>query len=146
MINYSDLTDYLKLVASRNPNFNFVDFGPDDKLINSPQFDTPAFVISPAQINLQDMAVINYGFQLLYLDKMRQEEDNYNDILQDAIQNISSYLQFVDWKYKIIWGFGADPFLFQYDGGLLAGIQSNILVQDQYNIDVTKTPYYNIND
>lgn len=146
MINYSDLVEYLKEVARRNPNFNFVEFGVDNELINSSSFDLPAFIISPAQNNYLANAFINYGFQILYLDKMRQEEDNYPDILQDGFQLINSYLQVIDLKYKVIWGFGVDPFVYSFDGGILSGNQASILIEDQYNIDVTKSTFYNEND
>jgi hypothetical protein len=150
MINYTDLVDYLITVAGRNPNLNYIKFGSDTESINDPNFDTPAFIISPSQSNFPNYennnSFIQYGFQILFLDKMRQQEDNYPDILEQGLQLINSYLQVVDLKYKINWGFGIEPFIYNYDGGIISGQQTSILIEEIYNIDRFKSPFYNEND
>lgn len=142
MVKYEDLTDYMVELANRHPNIRFVKFDNDVDAINDPNYLSPSFIISPTQCTLNDYSFVNYGFQLLYLDKLRQEEDNYNSILEDGISYLLGYLSVLDLKYKVSKPVSFDPILTGYDGGMLVGFQVVIEVQSQFNIEKFKSLFY----
>lgn len=144
MINYTDLTNYLKTVAERNPNLSFVEFDTDVDAINDPDFQCPALVISPTPTTLLSNSVVQYGFQILFMNKMNQEESNYNEILESGLQNIMGYLEVIDLEYKVMYenGISVDPVLLGYDGGTMIGQQCSFYIQDQYNLDKFKSPFH----
>lgn len=142
MINYTELTNYLVEVAERNPNVQFVEFNTDIDSVNKPTFVTPAFIISPSPTTLQSNSVVNYQFQLLYLDKLTQEEDNYSEVLETGLQNIMSYIQVIDIDYKIVYDIVIDPIILGFEGGIVIGQQAQIIIQDQYNLDKFNSVYY----
>ena len=142
MDNYTDITDKMLEIANNNPNIRFVRFDTENNSINRSDFQTPAFVISPAQSVMNANSFVQYGFQLLYFDKMRQELDNYDDLLQESIQFILGFCGVLDLDYKVVQGVSLDPFLYTHDGAEMTGHQINILVESQYNFNKFKSPFY----
>lgn len=142
MFNYTDLTNYLLTTARKHPNIRFVKFDTDVDAVNDPDFVCPAFIISPSPTTLQERSVVQYGFQLLYLDKLNQEENNYDDVLEAGLQFIIGYLEVVDLEYKVIMGISIDPVLTGYDGGVMIGQQCLFQIENQYNLEKFKSVFY----
>ena len=142
MISYEELTKYLVNVGKRHPNLQLVKFDTDVSVINSSSFVCPAFIISPAPLNLDNNSVVQYSFQLLYLDKLNQEETNYTSILEYGFQTILQYISVIELEYKIVKGITIDPVLEGYEGGLLIGVQTTIQIEDYYNVTRNKNLFY----
>lgn len=140
MINYTELTDYLVEVARRHPNIRYVEFDDDIDIFNDADFQCPALVISPMQTTLDEISVVRYGFQIVYLDKFNQEKDNYGYILETAMQYLIGYLSVIDLDYKLIRPLTIEPILI--DGDNMAGCQANIELQDQFNLEKFKSKFY----
>lgn len=142
MVRYEQLKDYMITLANRHPNIRFVKFDTDVDAINDPNFSTPAFIISPTQSTLNEKGFLNYGFQLLYLDKLREEEDNYATILDDGLAYMVGYIEVLDLDYKVNKGINIDPILTGYEGGMGIGQQAQITIEGQFNIDKFKSYFY----
>lgn len=142
MISYEELTKYLVKVGKRHPNIQLVKFDTDVSVINSSSFVCPALIISPAPLNLDNNSVVQYSFQLLYLDKLNQEETNYTSILEYGFQTILQYISVIELEYKIVKGITIDPVLEGYEGGLLIGVQTTIQIEDHYNVTRNKNLFY----
>lgn len=142
MKSYEELTKYLVNVGKRHPNLQLVKFDTDVSVINSSSFVCPAFIISPAPLNLDNNSVVQYSFQLLYLDKLNQEETNYTSILEYGFQTILQYISVIELEYKIVKGITIDPVLLGYEGGLLIGVQTTIQIEDYYNVTRNKNLFY----
>jgi len=129
-------------LAKRHPNIRFVKFDTDVDAINDPNFVTPAFIISPTQSILNEKSYLQFGFQLLYLDKLREEEDNYSKILDDGMSYMVGFIEVLDLEYKVLKGINIDPILTGYEGGMAIGQQSQIYIEGQQNIDKFKSYFY----
>lgn len=142
MFNYTDLTNYLLTTARKHPNIRYVEFDTDVDAVNDPDFVCPAFIISPAPTTLLERSVVQYGFQVLFMDKLNQEENNYDDVLEAGLQFIIGYLEVVDLEYKVNMGFSIDPVLLGYDGGTMIGQQTIFTIENQYNLEKFKSVFY----
>lgn len=141
MINYSQLTNYLLIVARRHPNLNYCEFKSEQDAQIDPKFYCPSFVISPDTTLSLDNGVIQYGFRLLYLDKVRQEGDNIGEILEAGIQFIIGYTQVINLDYKVISGYSIEPVRVD-EGGFQVGTTTTIQIEDQYNLDKYMSVFY----
>jgi len=142
MVKYETLTKYMVELANRHPNIQFVKFDNDVDAINDPSYKSPSFIISPTQCILNENSFVNYGFQLLYLDKLTQEEDNYDNILEDGSAYMLGFIEVLNLKYKVIKGITLDPILTGFDGGMLVGFQANIEIEAQFNFEKFMSPFY----
>lgn len=142
MFNYTDLTTYLTDTAKKHPNIQFVTFNTDVDGINDPNFMCPALIISPSPSTLFERSVVSYGIQLLYVDKLREEEDNYDDVLEAGLQFLIGFIEVIDLEYKVVKGITIEPVLNAYEGGIIIGNQCNIQIEHQYNLDKFKSPFY----
>lgn len=144
MINYTDLKDYLLTTARRHPDLQFCEFDSPNESINDPDIMFPAFVITPSSVRLIDnTGVLTYSFDLLYMDKMRQEksEEDKVKILESGFQFLIGYLQVIDITYKVITGALLEPQEGQEDA-YLVGVKTSIEIEDQYNLDKFMSPFY----
>ena len=142
MINYSDLATKLLVIASRNHSTATVAFDTDVDAINKPTFIAPAMIISPMTAQLGTSALVQYSFQLLYLDHLTEEGTNYSDVLEVSLQNLIGFVEIVDLDYKVIKPMSFEAVLVGYDGGMLAGHQCTLIIEDQFNLDKYKSVYY----
>jgi hypothetical protein len=144
MINYTDLKDWLLEVARRHPNLRFCEFDTSVEAYNDPDFVCPAFIISPSTTRLIDNnGVISYGFDLLYMDKLRQEDeaDEKAEILEAGIQFLIGYLQVIDLEYKVLTGASLEPMKTE-EGAYMIGVGTFIEIEDQYNLDKFMSVFY----
>lgn len=142
MIKYETLVNMLIEVAKRHPNINFVKYGVDSDCINDTDFNTPAFIISPAVTTQNPGSYMRYGFQLIYIDKLTQEEDCFIHIMEDSIMYITGYLSVIDLELKVLPNYTLDPILDGFDGGQVVGSQCLIEIEDILNIEKYLSPFY----
>lgn len=142
MISYEQLTKRLVEVGQRHPNIQFVKFDTDISAINSPNFVCPALIISPAPLSLDSNSVVQYSFQVLYLDKLNEQDDNYTTILEYGYQYILQYISVLELDYKILKPLTIDPILEGFEGGILMGCQSIIVIEDHYNVTRNNSLFY----
>lgn len=145
MVNYTDMVDYLLTTARKHPNIRFVYFGTDVDVLNRNDFVCPGLIISPTISTLTANSVVQYGFQIIYLDKLNQQEDNFPDVLESSFQYLISYLSVVDLYYKVMKeGISIEPVILT-EGGTMIGQQIQFYIEDQYNIDRFKSHFYGSN-
>lgn len=145
MIKYEDLVKKMIDIANRHPNINFVEYNIDTESFNNPHFNTPCFIISPYQTTRTENSFIRYGFQLIYADKLTQEEDCFLHIMEDSIIFIHSFLSILDLEHKVISNNVIDPIIDGYEGGSLCGSQTLIEIEDILNIEKYKSVFYGSN-
>lgn len=149
MIQYEDLTKYLVNIAKRHPNLKYVVCESDAVAVNSPDFQCPAFIISPMPSTLLENSVVQHQFQLLYLDKLNQAETNKISILEDGQAIIIGFVSVIqdgadenDLGFKILKPVPLENLLTSNGGDMMVAVQSPITVQDQFNIERFKSKFY----
>lgn len=142
MISYEKLANHLTEVAQRHPNIQFVRFDTDVTAINRSDFVTPAFIISPSSVALDQNSVVQYSFQILFLDKLNQQEDNYSTILEEGFQLLLQYISVVDLTYKILKNVTIEPVLDGFESGIMVGCQCILQIEDQYNVTRNNSLFY----
>jgi len=141
MVNYRFLVNRLTTIAKKQTDL-FVYFGTDIDVINRNDFTCPALIISPVISSLLNNSVVQYGFQLIYLSKINQEEDNFTEILEKSFQVLLSYISVVDLEFKVLKdNVQIEPIILM-EGGTMMGSQTTIYIQDQYNLDKFKSVFY----
>lgn len=142
MIKYEDLVKYLIQLGQRHPNIELVSFGQDLEIINKPDFKTPALIISPVSAQMNEGSRMVYNFNLIYLDKLREEGDHHVMILEDSIHYMIGYLSVLDLEHQLNFPFDISPVLTDFDGGYMIGSQATISIENIYNIEKFKSVFY----
>jgi hypothetical protein len=70
--------------------------------------------------------------------------ENYLKILEKSFQILLSYISVLDLEFKVLRdNIPIDPVILT-EGGTMMGHQVTIYVEDQYNIDRFKSPFYGV--
>lgn len=143
MKQYTEIVDSITTMLKRHPNIESVHYGNIDGVMNSPELSFPCVIVTPAQSNIEPRSLMNYGFQLTYLDKQREELDVAPSIIEDAMGILTSFLLVYEMdEAKINFGFGMNPIMYGYDSDNLLGVECSMLVEAIYNIDKMQSPFY----
>jgi hypothetical protein len=143
MVKYENLIKYLVEVAERHPNINYVKFDTGTKMLNDSEFITPAFVINPSSIFMtENNGMVQYSFDIVYIDKLTQETDNDIHILEDAVMLLLGYVSVIDLEYKIIKPFTIEPIVSGQDDSTSMGASCTIIIEDCFDIEKYKSLFY----
>ena len=142
MVKYEQLVNYMIKLAQRHPNIQYVKAGRDSIILQEADIEFPCLLISPSICTFNERGFMNYQFQLIYFDKLREEQDNTIQVIEDGLIFLMNYIEVLDLEYDVIKGMNIDPIIDSYEGGILIGTQSTITIRNQFNLEKYKSPFY----